>query len=74
MVKDDKWVEAVTAVVALKPDAQVDSDMLTAYVGEKVAAYKRPRRVVFVEAIPKTAVGKINRKAVRDQLNAAGQT
>ena len=73
-VKDDKWVEAVTAVVALKPDAQVDSDMLTAYVGEKVAAYKRPRRVVFVEAIPKTAVGKINRKAVRDQLNAAGQT
>ena len=65
-------MEAVTAVVALNPGAEVDGDTLAAFVGGAVASYKRPRRVVFVDAIPKTAVGKLNRKAVRDELNAAG--
>lgn len=70
-VQDEKWVEAVTAVVALKPGETIAGDTLAAFVGERVASYKRPRRVVFVDAIPKTAVGKVNRKAVRDQLQAS---
>lgn len=32
---------------------------------EKVASYKKPRKVVFAEAIPKTAVGKLDRKTLR---------
>ena len=48
----------------------VDTDELIAFVGERIASYKKPRQVIFLEAVPKTAVGKINRKAVRDQLNA----
>ena len=68
-VKDEKWVEAVTGAVALKPGESVDADALIAFVGERIASYKRPRGIVFVEAVPKTAVGKINRKAVRDELN-----
>jgi len=32
-----------------------------------VASYKKPRKVIFTDAIPKTAVGKLNRKALRDQ-------
>lgn len=70
-VQDEKWVEAVTAVVALKPGEIIDGDTLAAFVGERVASYKRPRRVVIVDAIAKTAVGKVNRKAVRDQLQAS---
>ena len=66
-VQDAKWVEAVTAVVALKPDQSVDEDTLIAFVTEQVASYKKPRRVIFTDAIPKTAVGKLNRKALRDQ-------
>ncbi|HEX7073136.1 MAG TPA: AMP-binding protein [Hyphomicrobiaceae bacterium] len=67
-VADTKWVEAVTAVVALRPQAQVTEDELVDYVTGRVASYKKPRRVVFVESVPKTAVGKLNRKTVRDML------
>lgn len=67
---DAKWVEAVTAVVVLE-DGTVENDALqaslVAHVGERLASYKKPRRVVFAESIPKTAVGKLNRKALRDE-------
>ncbi|HCI11720.1 MAG TPA: long-chain fatty acid--CoA ligase, partial [Alcanivorax sp.] len=66
-LKDPQWVEAVTAVVALKPDQQVDEQTLIDFVTEQVASYKKPRKVIFTDAIPKTAVGKLNRKALRDQ-------
>jgi len=58
---------AVTAVVALKPDQNIDEQPLIDFVAEQVASYKKPRKVIFTDAIPKTAVGKINRKALRDQ-------
>ena len=67
----DKWVEMVTAVVALKPGQQVTQEALIAHVAAQVAGYKKPGRVVFVEEVPKTAVGKLNRRAVRDQLRAS---
>ncbi|MGB3361826.1 MAG: AMP-binding protein [Rhodococcus qingshengii] len=71
---DAKWVEAVTAVVVLE-DGTVENDVLqaslVAHVGERLASYKKPRRVVFAESIPKTAVGKLNRKALRDELRDA---
>ncbi|MDJ0107069.1 hypothetical protein QM646_11670 [Rhodococcus erythropolis] len=44
---------------------------MVAHVGERLASYKKPRRVVFAESIPKTAVGKLNRKALRDELRDA---
>jgi len=71
---DDKWVEAVTAVVVLAP-GQAESDALAteliAQVAGQLASYKKPRRVIFAEQIPKTAVGKLNRRALRDSLRAA---
>jgi hypothetical protein len=71
---DDKWVEAVTAVVMLAP-GHAESDALAAeliaQVAGRLASYKKPRRVIFVEQIPKTAVGKLNRRALRDSLRAA---
>ncbi|WP_323844710.1 class I adenylate-forming enzyme family protein [Microbulbifer magnicolonia] len=68
-VRDEKWVEAVTAAVVLRPGQAVSEDDLIQFVAGKIAAYKKPRKVVFVDAVPKTAVGKLNRKAVRDKLN-----
>ena len=71
---DAKGVEAVAAVVVLE-DGTVENDVLqaslVAHVGERLASYKKPRRVVFAESIPKTAVGKLNRKALRDELRDA---
>lgn len=47
---DDKWGEAVHATCALKPGAQVTADELMAFVGERLARYKRPQSVQFANA------------------------
>jgi len=70
--RDEKWVEVVTAAVAISPGQQVTEAELIGFVSERLASYKKPRRVVFINAVPKTPVGKLNRKAVRDML--ANQT
>lgn len=69
-VKDDKWVEAVTAVVVLKEGGALTEDAIIEFVSGHLASYKKPRNVIFVDAVPKTAVGKINRKALRDQFSS----
>ncbi|WP_417520979.1 class I adenylate-forming enzyme family protein [Marinobacter sp.] len=66
--KDEKWVEAITAAIAVKPDAQVTEAELLEFIGDQLASYKKPRKFIFIDTIPKTAVGKLNRKALRDML------
>ena len=65
---DERWVETVVAFVSLRPGAWVSAEELTAHVGPRLAGYKIPRRVEFVDTIPKSAVGKILRRALRDPL------
>ncbi|CAO5192052.1 AMP-dependent synthetase and ligase [Frankia sp. AiPs1] len=59
--------EAVTAYVSLRDGMAADEQELVAFAGERLAAYKRPRRVLVIPALPKTATGKIQRAALRDQ-------
>jgi long-chain acyl-CoA synthetase len=56
--------EEVGAAVALKPDASAEADELKAFVKERVAAYKYPRHVWIVDALPKGPTGKILRREV----------
>jgi len=56
--------EEVVAAVALKPGASAEPDELRAFVKERVAAYKYPRHVWLVDALPKGPTGKILRRAV----------
>jgi acyl-CoA synthetase (AMP-forming)/AMP-acid ligase II len=63
----EKWVEEVAAVVVLRPGQEASGPDLIAHVAERLASYKKPQRVIRVEAIPKTAVGKLNRKLLRDR-------
>ncbi|MFM9379034.1 AMP-binding protein [Gordonia sp. VNK21] len=65
---DDKWVEAVTAFVTLKPGADAGEDELIDFVRGRIAAHKAPKQVHFIEAIPKSAVGKVLRRALREPL------
>ncbi|HJV42606.1 class I adenylate-forming enzyme family protein [Caulobacter sp.] len=65
---DDKWVEAVTAVVVLRAGQAATDVELIAHVAAGIASYKKPHRIVFAEAIPKTAVGKLDRKRLKAQL------
>jgi fatty-acyl-CoA synthase len=62
---DKKWGEAVTAFVQLRPNATADDATLKAHVKALRGSVWTPKRVVFVESIPLTAVGKIDRKVLR---------
>lgn len=65
-VPDERWGEGVKAVVSLKPGTKVDSQELIRYCRERLADYKTPRSVDFVEDLPKNPSGKIARKVVRE--------
>jgi len=64
-VADETWVEAVAAVVVTGAD--VSEAELIAFCRDKLASYKKPQRILFETALPKTAVGKISRKTLRDR-------
>lgn len=64
----EKWVEAVTAFVVLRQNQNVTEDELIEFTRGRLAAYKVPKTVRFIEQIPKSAVGKILRRALRDPL------
>ncbi|WP_235562122.1 AMP-binding protein [Marmoricola sp. Leaf446] len=59
--------ESVKAFVSLKPGAEVTAEEVVAFCKERMAAYKYPRSVEFVDELPKTTTGKILRRELRDQ-------
>ena len=69
-VPDDKWGEAVRAVVVLHEGQQVLEAELLAYCRDRLAGYKRPRSILFIAdaAMPRTATGKILHRKLREQL------
>lgn len=66
---DDRWIEAVTAVVV--PRGTVTEDELVAHARENLAHFKAPKRVVFVDELPRNASGKILKRELRDRLGEA---
>jgi len=66
-VPDDKWGEAVKAVVVLDPAARVDAATLIDWVKAAKGSVNSPKTVDFVDAIPLTAVGKHDKPALRKQ-------
>lgn len=65
-VPDDRWGEAIHAVVALEPGAGADGGALTAFCRERLAGFKVPRGIEFVAELPKTGSGKIDKKSLRE--------
>jgi len=57
--------EEVAAVVVIRPGTEVSADELRQYVRERVAPYKYPRVIKFIDELPKTAAGKILKRAIR---------
>jgi acyl-CoA synthetase (AMP-forming)/AMP-acid ligase II len=64
-VPDEKWGEAVKAVVAPLPGASIDEGKFLAYARENLAGYKRPKSVDVVAALPRNATGKILKRELR---------
>ncbi len=64
-VPDEKWGEAVKAIVVKKAGAEVTEEDIIAFARERMAHYKAPRSIDFVEALPRNPSGKILKRELR---------
>ncbi|MFE0733712.1 fatty acyl-CoA synthetase [Streptomyces sp. NPDC058855] len=62
----ERWIEAVTAVVV--PRGEVTEAELLAHAREKLAPFKAPKRILFVDELPRNASGKILKRELRDRF------
>jgi long-chain acyl-CoA synthetase len=66
VVPDDKSGEAVKSFVVKAPGATLSAEAVIAFCRKDLTAYKMPRIVRFIDALPKSTVGKILRRELRD--------
>jgi 3-oxocholest-4-en-26-oate---CoA ligase len=67
---DERWGEKVAAVVALEPGATLAEEDLLAFVGERLAGYKKPRRLELRGRLERSPTGKLDMAALRESLDA----
>ncbi|MFH1156207.1 MAG: acyl-CoA synthetase [Pseudomonadota bacterium] len=65
-VNHPRWVEAVTAVIKLKAGASVTEDELMEHCKKNLSSFKIPKKIIFVDALPKTPTGKILKRNMRE--------
>jgi malonyl-CoA/methylmalonyl-CoA synthetase len=58
--------EAVTAFVVLRPDSSLDEHMVRDALAKRLAKFKLPKRVMFVEELPRNAMGKVQKNVLRE--------
>jgi long-chain acyl-CoA synthetase len=71
---DDEWGEIVIAAVEPQPGVLPDDELAAELIGwcrDRIAHYKCPREVVFVEALPRHDNGKLYKHQLREQLRAS---
>jgi acyl-CoA synthetase (AMP-forming)/AMP-acid ligase II len=71
-VPDKRWGEAVCAVVVQRPGHSVSARQVIEYVAERIGSYKKPTHVVFVDHLPRSALGKVSKQEIREELAASG--
>jgi acyl-CoA synthetase (AMP-forming)/AMP-acid ligase II len=64
-VPDDKWGEAVKAIVVLRDRDAISEDLIMAYCKTRLGSVKSPKSIEFRAEIPKTAAAKTDKKALR---------
>lgn len=64
-VPDEVWGEAVKAVVVLDTDSAITEDDVIEFCRDRLASYKKPKSVEFVDHLPKSAYGKVLKKDVK---------
>jgi fatty-acyl-CoA synthase len=65
---DPKWIEAVTAVVVLKEGVTCDADALIEHAKSRLAPFKVPKNVFFVDALPKNTAGKLLKRELKTKF------
>lgn len=69
-IADQTWVEVPCAVVVRRTGSNADEGALIDFVRARLAHYKAPKRVVFVDALPTSAIGKVLKRQIREELKA----
>ena len=64
-IPDDKWGEAVKAIVVRAPGSEINAEALISHCKESIAGFKCPSTVDFVDALPKSGVGKVLKQELR---------
>jgi fatty-acyl-CoA synthase len=64
---DAQWGEVVAAAVVLKPGTHADEAVMRAHLEGRLARFKQPRRWLWLDALPKTALGKVQRGALQQR-------
>ena len=67
---DPKWIEAITAVVVLRPGATATEEELIGHARQRLAAFKLPKRVIFADDLPRNTAGKLLKRELRRVLGA----
>lgn len=65
-VPDEKWGEAVKAVVVRGPGSDVTAEDIISYAKTQIAGYKVPKSIDFIEALPRNPTGKVLRRQLRE--------
>jgi len=65
-VPDAKWGEAVKAVVVVKPGHAADAASILDFTRQRIAGYKTPKSVDFIDALPRNASGKVLKRDLRE--------
>lgn len=65
-IPDPKWGEALLAFVVTKAGASVEGQELEAFLRQKLASFKVPRRYEFVDSFPRNATGKVLKRVMRE--------
>jgi acyl-CoA synthetase (AMP-forming)/AMP-acid ligase II len=66
-VPDERWGETVKAIVVLKPGQTVEAQELVQFCDGRLAGYKRPRSVDFLDALPRNPSGKVLKRELREK-------
>lgn len=66
--------EAVVAVIILKPGSELDADSVKAALSADLAKFKQPKRIIFLNELPRNTMGKVQKNVLRDEYAASFAT
>lgn len=69
-VADDRWGELPAVAVVLTGDSKLTADDIAAFCDGRIARHKRPRRIELVDALPRSAAGKVLRNSLREKFGS----
>ena len=68
---DQRWGEVPRAFVALKPGREVTAEALIAHCRERLAGFKTPKEIVFIDVLPRNPSGKVLKRQLREHTAGA---